>query len=531
MIGERTEFALDLADADHDSFQHPHGWIFATRGIAVRLFLTCWLVYSVHVATNTVREIFPALAIADHFSFKVDEYAHLHPDLFDKPGFGWHIDANPGASLLAAVPYFFFRPVVDGIVGAVNRSRAASGKTEPSEYNSPWPMAREFYRETWRSGLDIKFGLAAIIMQVFCMAPISALGAVAMFYVLRRIFRSDRTAFWLTLLYAFGTPVFFRAGLLNHNMIMGHFALIAFLLMWNPGGDTRLPEMTRYFLGGLAGGEALLLDYSGVVMLGALFCYALAKAWDARSFAHVARSGWWYFLGSLAPILFLWFYQWQSFGNAFLPSEHWMPMPPVEAIHGGYRGFTWPQLVLLKQLLFDYRFGLIVTCPLFLLALFSPWCNRGESRPVPLREFTTTLLVSGAFLAFFSGLTYVWIQFTYGLRYLAPLLPFLFVPTTVVLVKLPRPVAYLLSVAAVAQAWSMAMYRDVERGFGVLDTVLHVFIGGFQLPALTVLSRLGGPYNEYAGPGVSPLPIFVLTAAIVWIIWRRSPSASDGYSS
>ena len=29
----------------------------STRGVAWRLFLTCWLVYALHVATNTVREI------------------------------------------------------------------------------------------------------------------------------------------------------------------------------------------------------------------------------------------------------------------------------------------------------------------------------------------------------------------------------------------------------------------------------------------------------------------------------------------
>lgn len=73
-------------------------------------------------------------------------------------------------------------------------------------------MAREFYREAWRRGLDVKFGLAAVIMQVFCMAPISGLGVVAMFYLLRRIFGSDRTGLWLALLYAFGTPVFFPNG-------------------------------------------------------------------------------------------------------------------------------------------------------------------------------------------------------------------------------------------------------------------------------------------------------------------------------
>jgi hypothetical protein len=67
----------------------------------------------------------------------------------------------------------------------------------------------------------------------------------------------------------------------------------------------------------------------------------------------------------------------------------------------------------------------------------------------------------------------------------------------------------------------MSMYRDVERGFGVLDTIVHVFIGGFQLPALAVLSRMSGPYGDYASAGVSPLPIFTVVAAILFVIWSH----------
>ena len=488
---------------------------YSPRGIAVRLFFTCWIVYAAHVATNSVREIYLALAIGDHFSTRVDEYANMHPDIFEMKGYGWHIGANPGASMLGAVPYFLSRPVVDPIVSAVNRSRAAKGQTEPPTYNSPWPMAREFYQEAWRRGLDVKLGLAAIVMQMFCMAPVSALGVVAMFYLLGHIFGSRRAGLWLALLFAFGTPVFFRTGYLNHNMMLGHFAFIGFLAMWNPDGGFRSPETARYALGGLAGGLALLLDYSGIVMLAGLFCYAVARAWRAGA----ARAALYYGLGSLGPILLLWLYQWRSFGNPFLPGQHWMP--PVEGIDVGYRGFTWLQPDLMSHLLWDYRYGLFVTCPLLLLALLAPWWNRGHRRLVPAREFAALLLIPLGLLLFCSGIVYTRLQFNTGLRYLAPLLPFLFVPAAMVLYRMPRRLAAFISIAAVAQAWSMAMYRDVERGRGVLDPVLQVFIGGFQLPALTVLSRLSGQYGDYSSMGVSPLPIFTVLGAVIFVIWSR----------
>ena len=89
----------------------PEIWRFTPRALASRLFITCWLVYGLHFATNTVREIYPALGIGDHFSFRLDEYAHIHPDLFEKEGYGWHIGNNPGVSMLAAIPYALARPV------------------------------------------------------------------------------------------------------------------------------------------------------------------------------------------------------------------------------------------------------------------------------------------------------------------------------------------------------------------------------------------------------------------------------------
>src|ERR1051326_3640246 len=54
----------------------PTPWYFSPRQLALRLFLTCWIVYSLHFASNTVREIYLALAIGDHLSFRVRSEEH-----------------------------------------------------------------------------------------------------------------------------------------------------------------------------------------------------------------------------------------------------------------------------------------------------------------------------------------------------------------------------------------------------------------------------------------------------------------------
>jgi hypothetical protein len=326
------------------------------------------------------------------------------------------------------------------------------------------------------------------------------------------------------LLYAFGTPVFFRAGILNHNMMIGHVAFIGFLILWNPGADTRWSPSLRVFACGLAGGLSLMLDYSGAIMLAGLFCYAGVKTWQRAGTRMLITTSLWFCAGALGPILLLWFYQWRAFGNFILPVEHWMPLLPGEAMHAGYQGLTLPKARYLWLLLTDYRFGLFVTCPLMLLSLAAPWLNRTSRRVAPSTEFAAMFLLSAGMVLFFGGWSSVTIQYTYGLRYVAPILPFVFIATAITVIRLPRRLALLVSIVAVGQAWCMAMYRDIERGFGVLDTVLHVLIGGFQLPALTVFARMGLAYGDYAANGVSPLPIFALVAAILFVVWYRPPA-------
>jgi hypothetical protein len=48
---------------------------------------------------------------------------------------------------------------------------------------------------------------------------------------------------------------------------------------------------------------------------------------------------------------------------------------------------------------------------------------------------------------------------------------------------------------------------------------LHTLFGGFTLPVLTVLSRMGAQYGEYFEHGVSPLPLFAAAAAVLYAVW------------
>jgi hypothetical protein len=69
------------------------------------------------------------------------------------------------------------------------------------------------------------------------------------------------------------------------------------------------------------------------------------------------------------------------------------------------------------------------------------------------------------------------------------------------------------------------MYRDVEQGMGVLESVIHVTLEGFRLPWLTTLQQLGYVANT------SVAPVFALTASVLWVLWRWRPDTSTARAS
>lgn len=496
---------------------------YSPRGLGWRLFATAWIVFTLHFATDIVREHYPAIALGDDLTFRLDEYGGLHPDLFETPDRGWHIGNNPGISMFAAIPYALARPIIDPVVERVRERRAAAGLTEPPEYESEWPNQRAFFAEAWRRGLDVKLALAALVMQVLFMAPVCAGGVALMFHVLRHVFGSDRTGAGLSLLFAFGTPIFYRASFLNHNLVLGLIAFAAFAWIWNPSGARPLPVRSQFVVAGLAAGLTLLFDYSGIVFVAGLFAYAHLANRGTFSARRFLDRSFWFGVGGAPPVGLLWFYQWRAFGNPFLPGQHWMP--PVEWIELGYQGYGPPQLELLGMLAFDHRFGLFVFCPLFLLAFGAPWIRRRAGARIPALELWSCIAIFLGLWIFFGGSNYTRLQYNTGMRYLAPLVPFLFVPAAVTLVRLPGLAARLLAVLSVGLTWALTMYREVERPLGALDPVVRFLVEGPQLPALEALERTGDAYGGLGAGGASPAGAMLAAGALIAVLWASGAAA------
>lgn len=484
------------------------------RGIAVRIFITCWLVYAAHFATNTVREIYPALSLGDHLSFDVSEYLGLHPDIFELPGRGAFINNNPGASILGAVPYAVARPVIDLVSHRVQEKRASSPQDAP-EYDTQFPLREQFYRKAYAEGLDVKFALAAGVMQVFLMAPVSALSAVVMFLVLARLTGSVRASALLALLYAFATPVFYRTAQLNHNLLLGHFAFFAFVLLWRPWDDKSDQKKPLYFLAGLLTGWTVVLDYSGVVAVAALGGYALFRWWgfsrEERSYYDLAQ----FAAGVALSGAVLTWYQWSSFGNPIYPAQHYMPAAHFS--EQGFSGFSWPNPDLLWRSAFGLQFGLFAFAPILLLALYVPGWFNPRIRIVGNRETAFILLFTAGFFIFGAANQYGYMQFNTGVRHMVPVTPFLFLLAAGVLTRMPLIAAIPIGVLTTYWSWCLAMYREVGdyHPLGVIDAVSQITLHGVRLPWLTTLEEL-----NYIPAGVLAVPLLLLLGLGIWMVWR-----------
>ncbi|MCI0791810.1 MAG: hypothetical protein J4O02_08575 [Chloroflexi bacterium] len=489
------------------------------RSIAVRLFITCWLVYGAHFATNTVREIFPALSLGDHLSFDVSEYKGLHPDIFELPGRGVFINNNPGASILGAVPYIITRPVIDFAVDRVQAMREATGQ-KPPEFDTQFPMRAEFYRAAFEKGLDVKFALGAAVMQSLLMAPVSALGVVVMFLVLVRLTGSTRSSLLLALLYAFATPLLYRTAQLNHNLLLMHFAFFAFVLIWRPWDENGKPNRASYLLAGILAGWTVVFDYSGMVTVLALGIYVgfrwLKYPTTVRSYADLAL----FAAGTAIAAAVLMGYQWSSFGHPIFPAQTYMPS--TEFSVSGYSGLSWPSLDLLWRSAFGLKFGLFAFAPILVFALYVPGWFKGRASFIGRRETWFILLLTAVFFIFSAANQFGYLQFNTGVRHMVPVVPFVFLLAAGVLLRMPTRLAIAVGVIGTYWSWSLAMYREVGDGhpLGVLEAVTRTTLDGVRLPWLTTLEQLG-----YVPDGALAAPMLLMLGVAIILVWTiRSPA-------
>lgn len=481
-------------------------------GTGWRLFATVWLVYAAFASTNVVRETYLAISLGSRASVRVDPYLGLHPDLFEIPGRGSFINSNPGASMVAAVPYaVLVRPA---IALAVRFRPGIAQPKPPATYDDPRPNRTRFLNESRARGLDVVLGLAALGTSVLVMAPLGALAALLMFLFLRERVEDSRRALVYALVFAFATPTLFRAAFLNQNAIIAHLVLAAWLL--KVGVKPRPPSSGTgawTLLGiGLLLGFAIVCDYSGIPLAVVFGAWILVDTWRRGGPAAAVRDGAIYCVGAAISLSLLLAYQWTAFGNPIWPAQRYMP--PTEFSVRGWFGFTLPSLDLLWRNLFDLRYGLFAFCPLLLAAFAAPWLGTPRESFMSRRELGWIFATFVALLLFSSANQFANLQWNTGVRYMVPMVPLLYIAAVPVLVAMPRAARWILVGMSLIITLAVSMTRED------VPTAMHLIASeGPTLPLLIVLRKISSGYDLPVPPAAFWV-ILLMIGLIVFLLWR-----------
>jgi hypothetical protein len=140
---------------------------------------------------------------------------------------------------------------------------------------------------------------------------------------------------------------------------------------------------------------------------------------------------------------------------------------------------------------------------------------RGRERFLSGSELALAFGASAALWLFSSANQFAALQWNTGVRYLVPAVPLLFVALVPVLLRLPAAARWLLILPTLIVSWCVAMTRE-----DVPTALVRVFIGGFELPFLTVIGKTAAAYAPFLEGRPSPLPLFAVAGAVLWLVWR-----------
>ncbi|HYC78510.1 MAG TPA: hypothetical protein VEI02_12860, partial [Planctomycetota bacterium] len=421
--------------------------------VRFRLFVTAWLLFALHFATNIQREHYPAMALAEDGTFRCDAFEPgFHSDIFRYRDGHAYIGNNLGTSVLVAPLLVLFDPVLDALEAREKRALRGEPAASRPAYDTTYRNRAELFRLVRERGWTLRFGAVAAITATLFVAPLSALCLVLLFDQLRRRAVSERRALVLAILFGFATPVFFRSANLTNNMPVMYAVFGAFLALF--GGDGAGSASTRrHALAGFLCGLALFCDYAAVV---ACLVFGAAVAWrnlfasDRPSRGEGIRRILVFGLAAAPPIVALLWTQKVCFGGWFVIGQ--MAMPAVNYTDHGWRGFALPDPVTFGANNVDPRFGLFTWAPILALGLLPPR-RRDVDAPLPRRSWLVAAAFVGAFLLFCAGNRYSRMQFNTGVRYLMPVVPFLFLSACNRLARLDGRVLALIAVPSVVHAW------------------------------------------------------------------------------
>jgi hypothetical protein len=363
---------------------------FKRRKIEILIFMMLFLAgasfYHPVEYDNTRSRYFLLRALVDDGTLNIDVY---EKNTLDKSEWNGHYYSNkaPGASFLGIPVYWSLRNL--------------------TPLKSSEPMV-------W---LDM------YIVRVMTTTLLFALLGVVMYSLAQFCGAAPRQAFLMVIAYGFGSIALLHATLFSGHQIAASLSFFSFALLIHLSGDGRIVRGGRWgygFLAGLLAGFAVITDYTAIVIAAGLAVYAAVSRMGAR-----LKLG--FLSGGCVCVLILAAYNMACFGHLLSFSyEHLVFERFREGAAQGFFGVDIPRIGAMAGLLFSPSRGLFFIMPVLLLSLWGIAHMIGREQR-PREAILIAAAATGSFL-FISGF-YAWHGgWTFGPRYLVPMLPFLAFP-------------------------------------------------------------------------------------------------------
>ena len=442
--------------------------------IFMMLFLAGASFYHPVEYDNTKSRYFLLSALVDYRTLNIDAYQQY---TLDKSEWNGHYYSNkaPGASFLGVPVYWLLRELT------------------PLTVSNGW--------------------FALFIVRIVTTTLLFALLGVVMYRLAQFFGVSRRQALIMVIAYGFGSIALLQATLFSGHQIAASLGFFSFALLVRFSSKERMVEIKYWYYGffaGLLAGFAVITDYTAIVIAICLAVYTVLSQMDVRM-----KTG--FILGGLVCVLILAAYNMACFGHPFSSSyEHLVFNKFREGAEQGVFGAGLPKIEAIIGLLISPSRGIFFIMPVL---LFSFWgIVKMILRQQQRREGLLIVSVSVLSFLFISGF-YAWHGgWTFGPRYLVPMLPFLAFP--IAFLRLRPGLFWLLFIPSCIQVvLSVAVFPHVTNLVvnPIMEFIIPLMIYGYTALNAGMLLHLPWPWSV----------ITVIAIIVLLGVWAFRESSRD----
>ncbi len=351
--------------------------------------------------------------------------------------------------------------------------------------------------------------------RVITTSLLHALSGVVFYRLLLAMGAQAMNAYLSVLAYAFGTIAWIHATLFSGHQIAASCSLFSFAAIWFYSRQEKSAGVLRWLAAGILAYLAGLSDFTAFFIAGLLTLYAMFKARNVS-----ARGA--FLVGAVMVIAVLAAYNTACFGNPWsLSYAHNATEIFREGSKRGFCGVGLPDAKALFALLYSPSRGLFFTMPVLLLSLAGFWNmwrkpakNVGRLEClVILAAVTGTLLISAGFYAWHGG-------WTFGPRYMVPMLPFMVLPMAFAMDRPWLGILGALSFCQVGFAQAVMPHPAHTIANPIVESMVPLFRYGFMTNNSGLSAGLEGAWS------LAPFLLLILLVA-----WQARPDETEKLSS